>query len=142
MHDINALNDKFEEGLWLAVDSGASENVIPTTSATLCPTTSSSGSRAGVRYIAANGETMPNRGEKALRVVTEEGNRCTLKMQVTDVTKPLMSVSKICDAGHEVTFTSGGGYIMHLETKQRTEFRRVDNVYRLRVAVPFGGQGM
>ena len=37
-----------------------------------------------------------------------EGHKCALKMQVTDVRKPLMSVSKICDAGHKVTFTKDG----------------------------------
>jgi hypothetical protein len=56
-----------------------------------------------------------------------------LKMQVTDVKKPLMSVSRICDAGHRVVFTKGGGTIEHEVTGQVTKFGRVDNVYRLKV---------
>ena len=52
---------------------------------------------------------MPNRGEKDVKVTTEEGHRCVLKMQVTDVQKPLMSVARICGAGHKVTFTEAGG---------------------------------
>ena len=76
-------------------------------------------------------------GEKEVKVVTKEGSRCTLKMQVTNVTKPLMSVSRICDAGHRVVFEDKGGCIEHLATKQKTSFQRIDNVYRLKVQVPF-----
>lgn len=44
--------------------------------------------------MAANGTTMakPRR----------EGYGCMLKMQVTDVQRPLISVSRICEAGHQV----------------------------------------
>ena len=57
-------------------------------------------------------------------------------MQVTDVRKPLMSVSKICDAGHEVVFNKTGGKIIHLEGGQITKFDRVEDVYRLHVRLP------
>ena len=56
-------------------------------------------------------------------------------MQVTDVQTPLMSVSRVCDEGHRVVFTRDGGYIEHEESGQKTEFMRVDNVYRLNVEV-------
>ena len=90
---------------------------------------------------------MPNRGEKDVKVTTEEGHRCVLKMQVTDVQKPLMSVARICDAGHKGSFTKAGGIIEHEATGQRTKFQRVDNVYRLKVGVAeeksvFRRQGM
>ena len=60
-----------------------------------------------------------------------------------DVKKPLMSVARICDAGHEVGFQSGGGYIKHTGSGQITKFNPVDNVYRLEVSVAqpgFSGQ--
>ena len=41
---------------------------------------------------------MANRGEKHTHVLTTEGHKCMLNMQVTDVKKPLMSVARICDA--------------------------------------------
>ena len=102
------------------------------------------GSRNGVQYVAANGNMMPNRGVK---VTTEERHRCVLMMQVTDIQKPLMSVARICDAGHKVTFTKAGGIIEHEATSQRPKFQRVDNVYRLKVGVAqeksvFRRQGM
>lgn len=48
--------------------------------------------------MAGSGNSMPNIGEKAVRVWAEEGHRCQLNMQVADVKKPLMSVARICDA--------------------------------------------
>ena len=86
-----------------------------------------------MKYVAANGSVMPNRGEKDIKVVTDEGDKCTLKMQVTDVRKALMSVSNICDAGHEVKFTKAGGEIKHIQSGHSTKFIRVDDVYRLTV---------
>ena len=71
--------------------------------------------------------------EKDVKVITQEGHKCMLKMQVTDVKKPLMSVSRICDAGHRVVFEANGGSIEHKGTGQITRFDRVDNVYRLKV---------
>ena len=121
--------------LTITIDSGASENVISESTAPQVPIRASQGSCEGVKYVTANGSTMVNRGEKRIHVRTTEGQNRLLNMQVTDVRKPLMSVARICDAGHEVVFKADGGYIKHIETGQRTAFNREDNVYRLKVAV-------
>ena len=68
----------------------------------------------------------------------------TFKAQVTDVHRPLMSVSRICDRGNRVVFDSQGGYIELLTTGEKIHVRRDHNVYRLQVEVPepgFAGQG-
>ena len=49
--------------------------------------------------------------------------------------KALTSVSRICDAGHKVTFTRSGGIMGPEATDQRTEFQRLDNVHRVKVGV-------
>lgn len=61
-------------------------------------------------------------GAKAGRVWTEEGRRCLLNMQVMDVKKPLVSVARICDTGHAVTFGGDEGSIVHLASGQETRF--------------------
>ena len=99
-----------------------------------------------VRCVAANG-MMADKGEKDIKVATDEGHKCLLKMQVTDVKKLFMSVARICDAGHQAVFTRNGGTIEHEVTGQTTKFKRVDNVYRLKVGVVaeepvFSRQGM
>ena len=137
--ELNTVQDMEEaEGLTITIDSGASENVISESYARRIPVVPSAGSREGVQYVAANGTTMPNKGEKHIPVTTVEGHKCLLNMQVTDVKKPLMSVARICDAGHEVTFSATGGAIKHMKTGQVTNFERVDNVYRLKVALAPG----
>ena len=54
-------------------------------------------------------------------------------MQVTQVRKSLMSVSKVCDTGHRVVFERSGGYIEHEASGQRTKFERIGGVYSLKV---------
>ena len=137
---------KADKDLWITIDSGASENVINKQMAPQFRVQPSTGSNAGTTYITANGDEMANQGEKDVKIVTKEGHKCLLKMQVTDVRKPLMSVARICDAGHQVTFTNEGGNIKHLQTGQTTHFDRIDNVYRLKVDLAessgFARQGM
>jgi hypothetical protein len=138
--ELNAVRKTSTAGdLWITIDSGASENVIGEGMAPGARTVSSVGSRSGVQYVTANGTAMPNRGEQHIQVLTDKGHCCMLNMQVTDVKKPLMSVARICEAGHEVIFTSSGGVIRHLATGQETKFGRCDNVYRLKVGLLTGG---
>ena len=50
----------------------------------------SKGCRGGVQFLTANGSLM---NIKDVKVRTKEEHKCVMKMQVTDVQKPLMSVS-------------------------------------------------
>jgi len=117
------------------VDSGAADTVANENVASKCPTVPSEGSRKGVKYVAAAGTVISNDGEKNVKTQTAEGHLCGIKIQIAKVNKALLSVSKICDAGHEVTFNRTGGRIIHSATGQVVNFRRVDGVYRLRVKV-------
>jgi hypothetical protein len=70
-----------------------------------------------------------------VQVETDGGHLCSLTMQITAVNKALMSVSKICDSGHEVIFTSEGGRMVNKTSGQVVPFQRVDGVYRMRLRV-------
>ena len=63
--------------------------------------------RAGVTYEVANGEEIPNLGEKPMPVVTAEGTWRGLRAQVADVSKALQSVRILVQAGHMVVFGEG-----------------------------------
>ena len=117
------------------VDSGAADTVANKDVAPNVKVVPSYGSRNGVKYVAAAGKVICNEGEKNVRTETAEGHLCGIKIQVAQVNKALLSVSKICDVGHEVLFTKDGGKIVHNETGQVVQFRRVDGVYRLRVKI-------
>ena len=71
--------------------------------------------------------------------VSSSGQEIMFKAQVTDVHRPLMSVSRICDRGNRVVFDSQGGYIKSLTTGEKIHVRRDHNVYRLQVEVPEPG---
>ena len=72
-------------------------------------------------------------GVRDVYVITNEGQPCVMRMQVTNVTKALMSVSNICDSGHRVVFEKDGGYIEHLTSGATTRFQRRNNVYQIRL---------
>ena len=131
-----------EDRMELTIDSGAGENVMPEYMAPNTPVMQSK--EAGVVYTAANGDTMPNRGRKVVKVTTNEGQSKSMNMQITDVNRALMSVAKICDAGHTVMFRDDGGVIRNNKTGEETKFRRENNVYRMTVKlndVGFARQG-
>ena len=89
------------------LDSGASVTVIPPHIGPEYETMPSEASRAGVVYEIANGDEIPNLGEKLLPVMTVDGSYRGLRAQVADVSKALQSVRSLVRAGHVVVF--GGG---------------------------------
>ena len=120
----------------LTIDSGAAEHVVGPKDLPHIPV---GPSRKHVQYTMANGHKTSNRGEQHVMAVTKDGHEITFKAQVTDVHRPLMSVSRICDRGKRVVFESHGGYIESLTTGERIRVRRDHNVYRLQVDVPESG---
>ena len=67
----------------------------------------SDASKAVVNYEIANGDEIPNLGEKLMPVVTAEGNWKGMRAQVADVSKALQSVRSLVKAGHVVVFGDG-----------------------------------
>ena len=63
----------------------------------------------------------------------QEGQKRQMNMQITDVNWALMSVAKICDAGHMVMFKKDGGVIKNNQTGEETKFRLESNVSRMTV---------
>ena len=106
------------------MDSGAAAPVAPLTMAPGVPTRPSEGSRTGRGFSVANGAPLPNLGEQELSVVTDDGVSTSVLFQLAEVTRPLMSVSAICDKGNRVIFGRGGGVIQNLTTGQEIAFER------------------
>ena len=135
--------DADQRTLSMTMDSGAAETVTHKNEAVdevLTP----ANSERDMSYSLPDGK-IHNEGEKHVRVRTKEGSKCVIKMQVTDVRKSLMSVSRVCDEGHRVVFEAAGGYIEHSVTGESTCFEREGGVYILDVeivpAAVFSGQG-
>ena len=137
--DHEPVNAVTQRGTWELIetmlDSGASSSVAPASMAGSVPTKPSLGSQRGQHFYAANGDKIPNLGEKTVNVETELGQAYSMTFQVADVVRPLTSVSKICDAANgknEVVFTANGGYIWHDTDKSYTPFSRENGIYVLR----------
>ena len=79
--------------------------------------------------MTAGGQRIPNIGEQVVNFITNEGTKSSIKWQNADVTKPLLSVSHICDSGNEVTFSKEGGRITSLRTGRVIPFLRERGVY-------------
>ena len=128
------------ELLEIAVDSGASETVIPEGiigSAKLEP---SEASRRGVQYEVANGHRIANLGQKTFQGVTEaEGLARSITAQVCDVNKPLMSVAKLVRAGNTVVFSAKGSYVEDDVTQERIWLQESGGMFMLKLWVPAEG---
>ena len=108
-------------------DSGATATVIPPNVGKAYAIQPGDASRAGVTYEVANGEEIPNLGEKLMPVVTAEGTWRGLRAQVADVSKALQSVRTLVQAGHMVVFGGGddgdGNYIVNKVTGEMTSVK-------------------
>ena len=90
----------------VALDSGA---VIHVCSPDDCPgylLEESPVSKRGQAFLMGDGGQIPNLGQKNLNLCDNGGNNVKSVFQIAAVTRPLMSVGRICDEGHEVTFNA------------------------------------
>ena len=53
---------------------------------------------------------------------SETGDQYRARYQITDVTRPLNSVSRVCGQGNNVLFMQIGGWITNHETGRKTWF--------------------
>ncbi len=70
--------------------------------------------KKGVEYEIANGDTIPNLGEKRMAVLTPEGTLRGYSTQVAEVSTPLQSVRHLLATGHAVCFGVGEEGLDHL----------------------------
>jgi len=78
----------------------------------------SPGSLAGKGFIAADNHKILNEGQVSLRLQGEQDGDHLVNsvFQVADVNRPLMSIGKICDAGHRVCFESDKAEVISKRT--------------------------
>ena len=142
-----------EVGGWvqieLTADSGACDSVMPKAGIwdgiKIWPSVQS---ERGFEYEVANGSTIPCLGERRLQLWTEGADKPrAMAIQVADVHKPLLSLSRCADVGYESRFGREWGCLYDVSTGDVIPLHRRGNLYFLRawaraadVPVPFGGQ--
>ena len=63
-------------------------------------------------FINASGGGIKNHGEANVRLKTKSGRLIANTFQVADVCRPLHSIGKVCDGGHEVLFMKGKAVVV------------------------------
>ena len=133
--ELEGLHRVTEDGIWekieLAVDSGASDSVVPPTMPASIPTVEGPASKRGVLYEVASGHQIPNEGEKKNTAVTDEGAEKKMTLQVCDVNQGLLSVSKVAGAGNRVVFDEQGSYIENKSSGQISWLKERNGMYIL-----------
>ena len=130
----NVKDEYFEECFEVALDSGSGEHVASKKDAPSYTVVPSAGSRAGQHFIAANNARIPNQGEftLSLRGEAEQGKKgraIKSTFQVANVTRPLWSVGRICDAGLEVKFNKDYASVLSREGKELCCFKLQGGLY-------------
>ena len=127
--------ETYENRKWVkvksVVDSGASAPVAPPSMLPNVPVRPSEGSKRGQKYTSASKHKIKNLGEQHCRAFTENGEPTEVLFQVADVSKPLVSVSAICENGNRVIFGRSGGVVQNLRTGNQIPFRRENGIYIL-----------
>ena len=116
----------------VAADSGAGEHVADETYAPTYAVEESAGSKVGQHFVNAGGGKMPNKGQMRLALRADNGRRgrdVRTTFQVARVTRPLMSVSKVCDAGMTMRFDSKMAVILDANGKEVCRFMRRGGLY-------------
>ena len=130
------MEDRGWSRVKVIMDSGAAESVCPRTMAPQFTVHDSIASRAGVYYTSANGGKIMNLGEQHVPVCLSNGARTIATFQVADVSRPLMSVSKLCEMGNRVIFGANGGILLNLQSGEATPFVKDEGVYTFEMWIP------
>ena len=135
---ISAVIPSPEE--WVAievtVDSGACVTVMP---AGMCMGISifdNALSKAGVEYEVANGESIPNLGERRCEVMTPGSPTAKrITFQIAEVHKPLLSITACSDMGFDCYLGKEGGSLRDRISGEVIPLQRQGSLYTLRMWV-------
>ena len=120
----------------ITIDSGACDTVLPSRMLQHIDIVPSEDSVKGLEYEVANGETLPNVGEKHCVMMTEDSlNAKLITFQCADIHKPLLSVSRCADLGYDCILGKTGGHLLDTETKEMIPLHRRGNLYVMRAWV-------
>ena len=141
-----ATNDQWEDiEFEVALDSGS---VVRVCAPADCPgylLQEFAGSRRGQEFLMGDGGTIPNLGQKQLNLSDNAaGSDLQSILQIAAVARPLMSVGKIFDEGHKITFNNICAVVRSKDGAELCQFRREPTgglcVAKLRLRNPAGRQ--
>ena len=108
------------ERLRTTMDSGATVTVIPPSAGRWYDIEESAASRAGIEYEIANGDTLPNLGQKVMPVVVGDGCLRSMTAQVADITTALTAPRALHKSGHMTIFDGPDSFVLNKLTGEVT----------------------
>ena len=110
----------------VALDSGSQDHVCDDVDCPGYATEESPGSSRGQCFVVGDGGKLANMGQRNLNMEPLNDSRIAMSscFQIARVTRPLMSVGKICDNGLEVKFTDSQAVVSNKEGVQICVFER------------------
>ena len=124
----------------VALDSGSVVHVCAPADIPGYHVGESIGSRRGQEFLMGDGGTIPNMGESRLNL-SENGKDLQSVFQIAAVTRPLMSVGRICDQGHRIEFDASSAVVKSTDGAELCKFERQSGglyVARLKLRSPAG----
>ena len=133
--EVNGVKENVQE--WeeveFIVDSGASGTVI---GEDMIGAVAPSDPDPRKSYKLADGSVIPDKGSKKFLGVTEEGWGRTMTAHVTNVDRPLLSVSQIIQHGGRVAFDKSGSYIDGPGGQERIHLMQRGGLYTMKLWIP------
>jgi hypothetical protein len=136
-HAISGLGDGEKDTGWteieVTIDSGACDTVMPTRLCSHISIAQTEESRRGMEYEVANGETIPNVGERHCLLMSEDSaHPKRIIFQCADIHKPLLSVSRCADLGYKCVLDDSGGELIDRVSGEVIPLHRRGNLYVMR----------
>jgi hypothetical protein len=117
----------------VVLDSGACRHVMARENAPGYQVQDSAASRRGLGFIVGNGERIPNEGQFVLNLDADDDQgsvtRLAATFQVADLTRPLMSVSQLCEQGFRVEFKDTHALVIDSTGRTACKFQRSGQLY-------------
>ena len=138
VNDAEWIDVEFE----VALDSGSTDHVCHSGDVPGYVVEASPGSRAGQGFIVGNGARVPNDGQAVLNLQATNKNTMATTFQLAKVSRPLMSVGRLCDAGMDVLFKKDRADVLTADGSVILSFERQSGglyVARLKLKKPSPG---
>ena len=117
----------------VVLDSGACRHVMARESAPGYQVHDSNASRRGLGFVVGNGERIPNEGQVVLNLDADDDQgsvtRLAAAFQLADITRPLMSVSQLCEQGFRVEFKDTHALVIDSSGRTSCKFQRSGQLY-------------
>ena len=138
VYEADENKEFLDEVIEVALDSGAGDHVADENEAPAYAVEESPGSAIGQHFTGAGGHRMRNKGQMRLQLRADNGKKgrdIKTIFQCAKVTRPLMSVSKICDGDLWVKFDKKLALIMDAKNKEICRFTRRGGLYIARMKI-------